>query len=340
MLQANAEEFCTECRKPVSYHLQKKTVTRCIHGKEHTFQLTEAVCDECGSEMNLPGLLDTNALETDEQYRSAEHILSVREIKTLMRLYNLGKAPLSLAMGFGEVTIARYLEGQIPSQEYSDRMRKALASPDFMKSLLEENRDKLKPAAWRKGMESVRQLEGIASLSPPLRQSIAEVLSRLGEVTPLLMQKLLYYIQGLSLALHDQPVFPEPCQAWIHGPVYPGVYQVFRYFSFNPIDDDRFAILRETENTLTEEQKALIHLVTDTFGLYGGKVLESVTHSEDPWITARSGCPADTPSSTELSQQDMKDSFLRLGTRYDLRSVEGLHQYIQDAAFCLFHPIQ
>ena len=29
------------------------------------------------------------------------------------------------------------------------------------------------------------------------------------------------------------------------------IYQVFRDFSFNPIDDDRFAILRETENTLT-----------------------------------------------------------------------------------------
>lgn len=43
----------------------------------------------------------------------------------------------SLALGFGEVTISRYLEGQIPSKEYSDVVRAALASPAFMKQKLE-----------------------------------------------------------------------------------------------------------------------------------------------------------------------------------------------------------
>lgn len=33
------------------------------------------------------------------------------EIEALMSLYHLGKAPLSYALGFGEVTITRYLQG-------------------------------------------------------------------------------------------------------------------------------------------------------------------------------------------------------------------------------------
>ncbi|MCI9068193.1 MAG: Asp-tRNA(Asn)/Glu-tRNA(Gln) amidotransferase subunit GatC, partial [Lachnospiraceae bacterium] len=46
-------------------------------------------------------------------------------IEKLMKIYKIGKAPLSLALGFGEVTITRYFSGQIPSKEYSDIMRKA-----------------------------------------------------------------------------------------------------------------------------------------------------------------------------------------------------------------------
>lgn len=47
-------------------------------------------------------------------------------------------APLSLALGFGEVTIARYLEGQIPSKQYSNIMRLALTLPAYMKKLLKK----------------------------------------------------------------------------------------------------------------------------------------------------------------------------------------------------------
>ena len=38
------------------------------------------------------------------------------DIKKIMDIYKIGKAPLSLALGFGEVTIPRYLEGQVPSK--------------------------------------------------------------------------------------------------------------------------------------------------------------------------------------------------------------------------------
>ena len=52
----------------------------------------------------------------------------IDDIERLMKIYKIGKAPLSLALGFGEVTIPRYLEGQVPSKEYSDIMKTALSS--------------------------------------------------------------------------------------------------------------------------------------------------------------------------------------------------------------------
>lgn len=59
-------------------------------------------------------------------------------------------------------------------------------------------------------------------------------------------------IQGLI----DKNV--EDCRAWLHGPVYPEVYDLFRDFKYNPIDDARFALLKGTTDALTTEEKKLL----------------------------------------------------------------------------------
>ncbi|PZX00030.1 hypothetical protein [Lachnoanaerobaculum umeaense] len=61
--------------------------------------------------MSVPGLMDKNIREIDEQYRKAEGLVSIDDIERFMKIYNIGKGPLSLAIGFGEITISRYLEG-------------------------------------------------------------------------------------------------------------------------------------------------------------------------------------------------------------------------------------
>lgn len=85
MAEKRRRDFCIECRKETEYLLQKK--------------------------------------EIDEQYRAAEGLVSIDDIEKLMKIYKIGKAPLSLALGFGEVTIPRYLEGQIPSSELLSKER-------------------------------------------------------------------------------------------------------------------------------------------------------------------------------------------------------------------------
>ena len=143
MANKEKRDFCTVCRKETEYTLQKRNITKMIKGVEYTFSITVAVCDECGEEMSIPGLIDRNIQEIDEQYRAYEGIVSIDDIEKLMKIYKIGKAPLSLALGFGEVTITRYFSGQIPSKEYSDIMKKALSSPAFMKAKLYENKEKI-----------------------------------------------------------------------------------------------------------------------------------------------------------------------------------------------------
>lgn len=72
-------------------------------------------------------------------------------------------------------------------------------------------------------------------------------------VSNLKLQKLLYYAQGFHLAMTGRPLFDEPIQAWMHGPVVPAVYHAFKVYGSGPIpvaeavDENPTATDAETE---------------------------------------------------------------------------------------------
>lgn len=323
-------DFCTVCRKETNFTLQMRNINKIIKDKEYTFYITVAICDECGEEMSIPGLIDRNIQEVDTQYRDYENIVSIDDIERLMKIYKIGKAPLSLALGFGEVTITRYLSGQIPSKEYSAIMKKALSSPAFMKQKLNENKDKLAPAAYNKAWNAATQLEMLFSVSNKMLRVISYVFEKLEEVTPLMLQKLLYFIQGESYALNGKPMFRENCQAWVHGPVYPEVYDMFRDFKYNPIDDARFAILEGTEDELSHEERMVVDLVVNTFGEYSGKMLERITHEEEPWKLARKGYADYIPSNEPILMESIGAYYVKKNVEYDFSAEKGIKKYIKD----------
>lgn len=322
--------FCTECREQSQYEL-RKVVRKCnIKEKEYNMEITIAVCKNCGEEMNVPGIMDTRAREIDKQYREIEDIVSVSDIQKLMEIYNIGKAPLSLALGFGEITITRYLQGQIPSKEYSDIIRKALESPTYMIEQLKKNRDKIGNTAYKKALKATEELESLFGVSRKMLSTISYIFEQAREVTPLALQKMLYYIQGIYMVLFEGALYEEDCMAWVHGPVYESVYEMFRTFKYNPIDDNRFVMFKKSFQTLTEKEKEVIDLIIDTFGMYSGKTLESITHNEEPWKKAREGYLPMEPSNVVIEKADIKKYFEEVSQKYDMRSVEGIKRYINE----------
>lgn len=320
--------FCMECRKETPYALHKEAIKKIIREKEYTFAITTARCKECGCEIGFHGLLDYNAREIDTQYRRMENIVTIEEIEKLGKIYSLGKAPLSLALGFGEVTITRYLAGQIPSKEYSDLIRKALADTSVMSELLNTNKDKLAPAAYHKAISAIRQLNSLFQIPSKMLMVISCIFEELEEVTPLALQKMLYYIQGLYYSRYGTPVFAENCEAWVHGPVYTKVYNMFSEFRYDPIHDPRFELLKGKSSDLSSEERELIELVINTFGMYSGKTLEKITHRETPWLTAREGYAENEPSNEEISKESIKAYFNSIRTQFDMDSENGIMEYI------------
>ena len=75
-------------------------------------------------------------------------------------------------------------------------------------------------------------------------------------MTNLNLQKLLYYAQGFHLAIHERPLFSEPIEAWMHGPVVPETYHLYSQHGAMPIpypeDFEPSAIDEDTRELLDE----------------------------------------------------------------------------------------
>lgn len=330
-MKREGKDFCIECRHEVDYTMRTIRVHKTIRGKDYDFNISEAICKNCHNKISLPGLIDLNVKEIDSQYRAVEKIVTIEDIEKLMKLYNLGKSSLSLALNFGEITIKRYLAGQIPSKEYSDRIRHALHSTEYMESMLEANKRALTETAYKKAKNQIVNISNqFSKVSPKLLLVIHLLFVQLNEVTPLMLQKLLYYIQGIYLATYDRPFFSDDCEAWVHGPVYRNVYELFREFKYNPIDDIRFSLIEGYNEELTNNEKDVVLMVANTFGNYGGKFLEKITHKENPWLDARKDIPYEMSSNVIISKDSMMSYFKKIRKNYSFNDVVNLDMYIKD----------
>jgi uncharacterized phage-associated protein len=122
------------------------------------------------------------------------------------------------------------------------------------------------------------------------------------------LQKLLYYVQGWSLALRSKPMFVERVEAWAHGPVVPVVYHAFSGFGFQPI------LLRDIglPANLVDEEMQFIGSVWQQYKQFSASSLREMTHKESPWMNARVGLgPADR-CEKEITQKAMRDFFSML----------------------------
>ena len=105
---------------------------------------------------------------------------------------------------------------------------------------------------------------------------------------------------------------------------------MFRDFKYNPIDDARFALLGGTEDALTDDENRVVDLVVNTFGMYGGKVLEKITHNETPWREARKGYGDSIPSSELLQKDRIMKYYIAVNQKYGIDTETGLKKYIHD----------
>ena len=121
------------------------------------------------------------------------------------------------------------------------------------------------------------------------------------------LQKLCYYAQAWHLALLNEPLFADEIQAWIHGPVIPALYARYADYGWNEIPKAESSDLVFPEKTLQ-----VLETVWNTYKGLDGDQLESLTHSEGPWIEARNGIPSYLPCTNSITCESMSTFYKRI----------------------------
>lgn len=322
--------FCEECRDYTIYHIEEIERTKDIKNIAVNYVEKRAYCSECKNEMFVSELRDENLKALDQSYRSIEGLISISEIEGILEKYHIGKRPMSLLLGWGETTLTRFLNGDMPSKTYSDLLKRINESADFFLNLLMRNKDSLTETAYKKCFEATNlELKKTYSCTDndKIESACNYIIGKSIEITPLALQKLLYFSQAFHKVFMGKFMFEENCEAWVHGPVYRDVYYKYKDHGFNPIEDhmDRFECFN-----LSESEREVISAVINYFGCYSGKILESMTHNEPPWKVTRIGLDDEEMSNIVIKKDLIEKYFSEVHEKYNMLNIADIKDYAED----------
>lgn len=139
------------------------------------------------------------------------------------------------------------------------------------------------------------------------------------KLTPLKIQKLVYYAHGWHLALKKEPLLDERVEAWKFGPVIPSLYHEFKIYGSNPIehkavevslvDGDVYQHEHSINDSCSLEEvgftEKLLKRIWEVYKNHSGLQLSELTHQPGtPWDRARTAYG-------DVKNADIPDEWIR-----------------------------
>ena len=140
------------------------------------------------------------------------------------------------------------------------------------------------------------------------------ILNKLGSITAMKLQKLVYYSQAWHLAWTEKALFSAKIEAWRDGPVVPSLYKIHKgEFKLQP-GFFKKALKSKMDGRLDAEEKDVIDRVIKYYGKRDPHWLSQLTHLEDPWKNARlrGGAENQENSTEEITHQEMFEYYSSL----------------------------
>jgi len=251
--------------------------------------------------------MKSNRVEVD-----TEAVISSDEIKLILDRYRIGKKPLAKLLGWGETTIIRYMEGDIPTNEYSNKLRTILDDPEFYYDLLTKKQECLTGVAFKKSKRAV--LSKIMA-SKIYAVSYYIVNKSCAEMCPSYLQYLLYYAQVFFLALYDKELFQEECGVNSEHMPYLKIYEGMRRCGIHTLEGG--------DEYLSEEEMDVIDSVMDSFLWYGPHALSAMTAYEKSMVKIS----RDKYNNKIISKDTLKTYFRDITNQYQIKSTKDIYKY-------------
>lgn len=150
--------------------------------------------------------------------------------------------------------------------------------------------DKLRTSLWF--TKFFKKLEKPVGHDP---RAIANYFVKLGiehnnPLTVMQLLKLAYIGHGCNVALYGTPLSDESPEAWKYGPVFPTLYQGFKFYGTTPVNKPAQSFsaesfdFQEITSSFSEQEKNLMKAVYQKYSQFSGPVLSEWTHQAGtPW---------------------------------------------------------
>ena len=306
-------KLCIECGTRDTYEF-KKTI-REYKGNGYHFEMLVNIpfCKICGAPIYDEELEKEIAEKANKKIREQRNIITREEILEILELYHISQKLLSKLLGWGEITLTRYISGNYtPNISNSNRI-KELKNPYVFQKLLqnyynEETLEEKEKKALKKAESGVLyQLNRLKDIYGKIFDVVNWFLAKSSDdipITHLALQKLLYFTQSWSSVLLSKEMFTDDCQAWIHGAVYPEIYDIFKKFKYMPLPQ-----VDETAKFNEDELRILDAVKRYYFDIYSAKALEEICHREEPYIKARQGFAKEDPCNLKIDKKNVTSYF-------------------------------
>lgn len=330
------ELLCVECGAVNDFTMKK--IKRHYKGDGYDFYLDVEVpvCNKCGQEIYVESIEDEIVDRANVKIREARDIIKKEEIIEILSKYDASQKFMSRILGWGEITLTRYISsGYTPNKINSDKLR-ALKDPYQLQYIMynkieETDGEILKEAAYKRLQESVNlRIEDIEKKDGKIFKVANWFLSKSTEETPithLALQKLLYITQGWHKAVNGKWMFENDCEAWVHGAVYREIYEKFKIFKYHPLP-----VLRKDINVDRDEELILEAVFNNYFQVYTANTLEKICHMEKPYIKARKGYKPDERCEEIIDKKSIEQYYGEIAGKYEISidNLQNIELYIRE----------
>ena len=320
------KQFCTYCMDYRECEFQEKNKKEKIDNIEIEYLEKCYICKTCGEKI-YGDLLDYNTIEANNKLREKTGLIQVSEIQEILNKYNIGKKPLSLVLGLGEITITRYLDGQNPTRDNSELLKNILRNPILYEMYLEVNKDKISEIAYKKSLGKTKQIE-LKENKSKIYNVALYIINKVKEIDALSLQKILYYCELFSNKFLNKNILKINPEAWIYGPVYKDIYDSFSYYKYNKIDYNE--LLTNDSFDLDEKEKEYLDTIIKDFGYYSGSILREMTHLTDPWLNARVGLEPNEYSNRIIDEKDIEKYAKKIIKEYNIKELDDISKYSEN----------
>jgi len=150
------------------------------------------------------------------------------------------------------------------------------------------------------------------------------------ELTPMKLQKLVFFAHGWHLAIKNSPLIDEQVEAWSYGPVIRSLYREFRKYGDQAITEkgvfhkkrlklDGRATLQIVQPEINDDPesataiKPLLDRIWEVYGKYSAIQLSNMTHQPGtPWHSVHEQYDGKPPRGTDIPSNVIRDYFRSL----------------------------